>query len=172
MSKRTSKPAPNRLTSIRRTTSAVAVAVVAAVAVSACGSSSSGSSSSSSSSSSTSSTSSAAASNGVTSKTADQILSTAIKTAEAAKSVHVAGAIKSGSSSVGLDLSIVQGTGASGTISEGSASFKLVDVGGSFYIQPDPAFLLKFAHTNSCGGPVQGQVAEGKLHRRQLRKLR
>lgn len=157
MSKRTSKPAPNRLTSIRRTTSAVAVAVVAAVAVSACGSSSSRSSSSSSSSSSTSSTSSAAASNGVTSKTADQILSTAIKAAEAAKSVHVAGAIKSGSSSVGLDLSIVQGTGASGTISEGSASFKLVDVGGSFYIQPDPAFLLKFAHTNAAAALFKGK---------------
>jgi hypothetical protein len=158
MSKRTSKLIPNRLISISKTASAVAVAAVAAVAVSACGSSSGGSSSSSGSSSSTSSSSSAAAaSNGVTAKSADQILSTAITAAEAAKSVHVAGAIKSGGSSVGLDLSIVQGTGASGTISEGSASFKLVDVGGSFYIQPDPAFLLKFAHTQAAAALFKGK---------------
>jgi hypothetical protein len=157
MSKHTSKLIPNRLISIRRTASAVAVAAVAAVAVSACGSSSGGSSSSSSSSSSTSSSSSAAASNGVTAKSADQILSTAITAAEAAKSVHVAGAIKSGGSSVGIDLSIVSGTGASGTISEGSASFKLVDVGGSFYIQPDPAFLLKFAHTQAAASLFKGK---------------
>jgi hypothetical protein len=153
MSKRKHNPAPNRPVSIRRAACAVAVAAVAAVAVSACGSSSNGSSSSSSSSS----TSSSAASNGITSKPADQIFSTAVSTAEAAKSVHVFGAIKSGSQSVSLDLSIVQGTGASGTISEGSTSFKLIDVGGNYYIQPDRAFLLKFTHTAAAAQLLKGK---------------
>ena len=76
--------------------------------------------------------------------------------------MHVFGAMKSGAQSVGLDLSIVQGTGASGTISEGSVSFKLISVGGNFYIQPDPEFLQKFVHSSGRGLPVQGQVAEGQ----------
>jgi len=118
----------------RRTGSAVALAAVAAVAVSACGSSSSGS---------------GAKSNGVASKSANQILSSAVSAAESAKSLHVAGAVKSGGESIGLDLSIVTGKGTSGTISEGSASFKLVQVGGNYYIQPNPAFLLKFTHSQA-----------------------
>jgi hypothetical protein len=156
MSKRTSKPGAKRSVSIPKTASAVAVAAVAAVAVSACGSSSGGSTSTSGSGGSG-----GAPSNGITSKSADQILSTAITAAEAAKSVHVAGAIKNGGQSVGLDLSIVQGKGASGTISEGSASFKLVDIGGSFYMQPDPAFLLKFAHTQAAADLFKGKWLKG-----------
>jgi hypothetical protein len=160
MSKRTSKLGPNGSSSIRRTASAVAVAAVAAVAVSACGSSSGGSSSTSTSASS-SSGSGGAPSNGITSKSADQILTTSITAAEAAKSVHVMGAIKSGGQSVGLDLQIVQGKGASGTIAEGSASFKLVDVGGNFYMQPDQAFLLKFAHTKAAADLFKGKWLKG-----------
>jgi hypothetical protein len=155
MSKRMSKPAPNGSVAIRRTASAVAVAAVAAVAVSACGSSSGGSSSTSGTGGSSSSSS--ASSNGITSKSADQIFNTAVTTAEAATSVHVVGAIKSGAQSVGLDLSIVQGKGASGTISEGSASFKLISVGGSYYIQPDRSFLLKFAHSSAAADLFKGK---------------
>jgi hypothetical protein len=159
MSKRMTKLAPKGSVSIRRTASAVAVVAVAAVAVSACGSSSGGSTSTGGSGGSGGSG--GAASNGITSKSADQILSTAITAAEAAKSVHVSGAIKSGGQSVGLDLSIVQGKGASGTISEGSASFKLVDVGGNFYMQPDQAFLLKFAHTKAAADLFKGKWLKG-----------
>jgi hypothetical protein len=155
MSKRMSKPAANGSVSIRRTASAVAVAAVAAVAVSACGSSSSGSSSTSSTSSSGGSG--GAPSNGVTSKSAEQIFNTAITAAKAAKSVHVSGALKSGSQSVGLDLSIVQGTGASGTISEGAVSFKLISIGGSYYIQPSAGFLQKFVHSAAAASLFKGK---------------
>ena len=125
----------------RRTGSAIALAAVAAVAVSACGSSSSSSSSSSGSG--------GSKSNGISSKSANQILSSAVSAADSAKSLHVAGAVKNGGESIGLDLSIVSGKGASGTISEGSAGFKLVQVGGNYYIQPSPAFLLKFTHSQA-----------------------
>ena len=154
MSKSVSKPAAKLSISKRRTASAVAVSAVAAVAVAACGSSSGGSSGSSSS---TSSSSSSSASNGITSKSADQIFSTALAAGKAAKSVHVSGAINSGAQSIGLDLSIVEGKGASGTISEGSASFKLIASGGSYYIQPDPAFLKKFAHTSAAAALFKGK---------------
>jgi hypothetical protein len=71
--------------------------------------------------------------------------------------VHVVGAIKSGAQSVGLNLSLVQGKGASGTMSENSASFKLISVGGSYYIQPDRAFLLKFAHSSAAADLFKGK---------------
>jgi hypothetical protein len=155
MSKSGSQSAPKGPMSIRRTASAVAVAVAAAVAVSACGSSSGGSTSTSSSGGG------GAASNGITSKSADQILTTAVAAAESAKSVHVAGSITSGGQSIGLNLSIVQGKGATGTISEGSASFKLIDVGGNFYMQPDQAFLLKFAKTKAAADLFKGKWLRG-----------
>jgi hypothetical protein len=150
MSKRMSKPVPHGPVSTRRAASAVAVAAVAAIAVSACGSSSGGSSSTS-----------GPASNGITSKPADQIFDTAITAAKAAKSLHVSGAIKSGAQSVGLDLSIVAGKGASGTISEGTASFKLVSIGGSDYILPDQAFLLKAAHNQAAAQLLKGKWLKG-----------
>jgi hypothetical protein len=155
MSKSVSKSAAKGSISIRRTASAVAVSAVAAVAVAACGSSSGGSSSTSTSTSS--SASSSAASNGITSKSADQIFSTAVAAGKAAKSVHVSGAINSGAQSIGLDLSIVQGTGATGTISEGSASFKLIAAGDAYYIQPDQKFLLKFAHSSAAANLFKGK---------------
>jgi hypothetical protein len=152
MSKRMSKPATSGSVSIRRTASAVAVAAVAAVAVSACGGSSSKSSSTSGSGGSG-----GAPSNGVASKSAEQIFNTAITAAKGAKSVHVSGALKSGSKSVGLDLSIVQGTGASGTISEGAVSFKLISIGGSYYIQPSAGFLQKFVHSSAAASLFKGK---------------
>jgi hypothetical protein len=157
MSKRMSKLVADGPIPGKRTASAIAVAALAAVAVSACGSSSSGGSSSASSSSSSAS----AASNGVASKSADEILTTAITAAEAAKSVHVAGSIQSGAESVGLDLQIVQGKGATGTISEGSVSFKLVAVGGNFYILPDAAFLQKSAHSQAAAQLLKGKWLKG-----------
>jgi len=134
-----------------RACAGVAVAAMAAVAVSACGSSSSGGSGGSGSSN----------DNGVSSKSADQILTTAINAAKAAKSVHVSGSVKDSGQSIGIDLSIAQGKGAIGTISEGDASFRLIEAGGSFYIQPNKAFLLKFAHSAAAEKLFQGKWLKG-----------
>jgi hypothetical protein len=125
----------------RRTAPAVALVAVAALGVSACGGSSKG--------------------NGVTSKSPDQILNTAVGAGEAAKSLHVDGAIKDSGSSVGLNMSIVAGKGASGTVSEGDASFKLITVGGNFYMQPDQAFLLKFAKSQAAAQLFKGRWLKG-----------
>ena len=75
--------------------------------------------------------------------------------------MHVSGAIKAAGTSVGIDLSIVSGKGATGTISEGSASFKLVALGDNFYIQPDPAFLEKFAHSSAAVSLLKGKWLTG-----------
>jgi hypothetical protein len=137
-----------------RTWSGVALAAAAAVAVSACGSSSGGGSK-------TSGGSGGGSDNGVSSKSADDILTTAINAAKQAKSVHVSGAVNDGGEKIGIDLSIASGKGAAGTISEGDASFKLIEAGDAFYIQPNKAFLLKFAHSAAAEQLFKGKWLKG-----------
>jgi hypothetical protein len=112
-------------------------ALVAAAAVAACGSSSGGSSSTSS------------ASNGVASKSPAQILASAVAAAQSAGSVHVAGTIHE-QGTLGLDLDLVTGKGAAGTISQGAPKFKLIVSGGDFYFQGNRAFWLKAAHSQAA----------------------
>jgi hypothetical protein len=139
-----------------RTFTAISLAAAAAAAISACGGSGGSGSSSSASSSSASSD-----DNGVASKSPDQILATAAEAAQAARSVHVAGTVRAGSQTIGIDLSIASGKGATGTISEGDASFKLVEAGGAFYIQPNARFLTKFTHSTAAVQLLRGKWLKG-----------
>jgi hypothetical protein len=102
----------------------LAVAISAAAALAGCGGSSS---------------------NGVESKSPKQIVAAAQKAAEGAKSVHVTGLVNSSGTKLALDLHLVQGTGAKGTISQGPLSFELVQVGGNVYIKGSAAFYEHFA---------------------------
>jgi hypothetical protein len=129
-----------------RGSSAIALTAVAAVAISACGGSGGSSSSND---------------NGVASKSPDQILTTAVKAAQTARSVHVAGTVKDGSQTIGIDLSIASGKGASGTIAEGDASFKLIEAQGAFYIQPNARFLAKFTHSKAATQVLGGKWLKG-----------
>jgi hypothetical protein len=125
---------------------AVALAAVAAVAISACGGSGGSHTSSD---------------NGITSKSPDQMLATAVQAAQAANSVHVAGTVRDGGSTIGIDLSITQARGASGTVAEGPASFKLIEAGGAFYIQPNARFLSKFTHSSAAVQLLRGKWLKG-----------
>jgi hypothetical protein len=125
------------------------------MAVSACGSSSGGSSTSGGGGGG------GGSDNGVSSKSADQILTTAVNAAKSAKSVHVSGAVKDSGQSIAIDLSIATGKGATGTVAEGPASFKLIEAGNAFYIQPNPAFLLKFAHSKAAVQLFKGKWLKG-----------
>ena len=129
-----------------KASSGIGLAAVAAVAISACGGSSGSSSSSG---------------NGVASKSPDQILATAVKAAQAARSVHVKGTVRNGSETIGIDLSITSGHGATGTIAEGDASFKLTAAGGFVYIQPSARFLSKFVHSAAAVQLLRGKWLKG-----------
>ena len=50
----------------------------------------------------------------------------------------------------GLDLDLVTGKGAAGTISQGAPRFKLVVTGGDFYFQGNRAFWLHAAHSQAA----------------------
>lgn len=95
-------------------------------------------------------------SNSVASKSAEQLVSESKAVADAASSVHVAGALESGGSPVTLDLNLVAGKGAQGELSQNGASFKLILVGGTAYISGSPAFY------RSLGGAAAAQLFDGK----------
>jgi hypothetical protein len=114
---------------------ALVAALLAAIVVAACGSSGSHTTSS--------------AGNGVASKSPEQILSAAVAAAESASSMHVSGTLHQGGT-LGLDLALVTGKGAAGTISQGAPRFKLVVVGGDFYFQGNRAFWLNAAHSQAA----------------------
>jgi hypothetical protein len=136
-----------------RASTGIALAAIVAMAISACGGSGDSSA--------TSGGSGASGGNGVASGSADQILASAIQAARHAKSVHVAGTVKNGSQTIGIDLSITSGHGTSGSISEGAASFKLIEAGGAFYIQPNGRFLAKFVHSNAAVQLLHGKWLKG-----------
>jgi hypothetical protein len=114
--------------------SGVAAALAVAVVVAACGSSGSSSSSTS---------------NGVAAKAPAQILKSAVAAAEAAKSMHVSGTVEQGGK-LGVDLDLVTGKGAAGTISQGPVKFKLVVTGGDVYFQGNRQFWLKVGHSEAA----------------------
>jgi hypothetical protein len=94
--------------------------------------------------------------NGVSAKSAPEIVRESKSAADAATSVHVAGALKSGSSPVRLDLDLVAGKGARGEISQNGTAFKLIIVGDTAYISGSPAFY------RSLGGAAAAQLFDGK----------
>jgi hypothetical protein len=112
--------------------------VLAAGAIAACGSSSSSSG------------------NGIAGKSTSQILTSATNALENASSVHVSGAETDSGQTSKLDLQIVAGKGAKGTISQGGLSFQLIIVDKAVYIFGTQAFLQHF------GGAAGAQLFKGK----------
>jgi hypothetical protein len=94
--------------------------------------------------------------NGVASKSADQIVTASSNAASQAKSVHVSGAITTTGVPLTLDLTLVNGQGGRGQISEGGLSFRLIDVGQTVYIQGSQAFWEHF------GGAAAARLINGR----------
>jgi hypothetical protein len=82
---------------------------------------------------------------GVEAKTPAQILAASQVAAEAAGSVHVAGAILSGGSPITLDLSLLAGGGASGRLSQNGLAFEVIRTGATIYLKGSEGFYRQFA---------------------------
>lgn len=95
-------------------------------------------------------------SNGVEAKPAPEIVSTSLKAAEGAHSVHVAGSVTGSGVPLKLDLEIVRGRGAQGTISEGSLTIRLVRIGDTAYINGGAELYKRYA------GAAAAKVLKGK----------
>jgi hypothetical protein len=119
---------------------AATAAVVLAVGVSACGSSGSGSS----------------ADNGIAGKSPAAIVKAATAAVNGTKSVHISGSLMSSGMPITLDLSLVSGTGATGSMTEGGLSFQLIALKGFVYIKGSPGFWKHF------GGAAAAKLFQGK----------
>jgi hypothetical protein len=89
---------------------------------------------------------------GVASKSANQVVSDAIKAAEAASSVHVAGTVATSGKQVGLDLSLNRSKGAVGSLTLNGAKVDLVLIGDTGYMRASPAFWKQYS---GAGGFAQ-----------------
>lgn len=118
-----------------------AVALAVAAALAGCGSSSSSSSSSG---------------NSISSKSPQQILNASNRAAQSARSVHVAGSMASNGQPLTLDLNLVNGKGASGTISTSGFTVDIIDVAHTVYLKGSNSFWQHF------GGKAAAQLFQGK----------
>jgi hypothetical protein len=108
-------------------------------------------------SSSKSSTSANAADNGVAGKSPEEIVAATKAAADSATSVHVSGSIvtKEGTG-LTLNLEIAGSRGGRGQLSEGGASFELIQVGQTVYIKGSPDFYRRI------GGAAAAQLLQGR----------
>jgi hypothetical protein len=94
---------------------------------------------------------------GEASKSAEAVVADASKAAQDASSFHMAGTIHSssagafGSNAVALDLSIVRGKGATGSLTVGGAKVDLIVAGNSGYMRASSAFWKHFAKQQGGG---------------------
>jgi hypothetical protein len=83
---------------------------------------------------------------GVASQSASQIVTTAANALRTVSSVHVAGNVSEGASgTLGLDLRLVPGKGATGTMTQNGSSVRLVILGQQVYLNGGAAFWRKAA---------------------------
>jgi hypothetical protein len=94
--------------------------------------------------------------NGEASKPAAQVLADAEAAAGGASSTHISGRVVSNGTTVTLDLSLVRGKGAKGSLSAGGLSLYLVRIGATTYIRGSDAFYRRFA------GPAAARLLHGK----------
>jgi hypothetical protein len=94
--------------------------------------------------------------NGVSSKSASEILAASKAAADSASSVRVVGALSSGGTPITLNLRLVSGHGGRGQVSENGLSFELIVVNDTIYIKGSPSFYAHF------GGAAAAQLFQGK----------
>jgi hypothetical protein len=92
----------------------------------------------------------------VAAKTTNEIVAGAKVLADAAKSVHVAGSIRSAGTPIALDLTLLAGKGGSGQLSQNGLSFQLIQIHGTVYIKGSAAFYRNIA------GAQAAQLLQGR----------
>jgi hypothetical protein len=116
-----------------------AILILLVLAIAGCGSSSSSSSG-----------------NGVASKSADEIVAEAKKAASTATSVHVSGQIANEGKQIVINLHLVTGKGATGSLTLQGEKINIVETGSYFYLNAGESFYKQL------GGTAAAQLLRGK----------
>ena len=132
---------------------ASAVALLLAAVLAGCGSSGAGSG--------------GGTTNGEAAKPAATVLSDAVHAAKQASSFHVSGHVVSGKTPVTLDLTLVRGKGAKGSLTENGLGFDLVRVGDKLYVHGSDAFWRHYIGSAAAillhGRWIEGSATHGRL---------
>lgn len=123
---------------MRRRLGPAALSALLALALAACGGSGGGSS------------------NGIASKSPDQIVAATRSAVAKVSSVHVAGTVASSGTKVALDLNLVNGKGGKGSMTQNGLGFQIVAVGPEVYINGSTAFW------RATAGAAAAQLLSGK----------
>jgi len=87
---------------------------------------------------------------GEAAKPANAVVADASKAASGASAFHMSGQINSSGKLIGVDLSVVRGKGATGTLTVGGAKVDLVLIGNDGYMRASSAFWKQYA--SQAGG--------------------
>ena len=96
--------------------------------------------------------------NGEAPKSAQQVLTDAVTAAKAASSFRMSGQIATGGQQIGIDMTIVKGKGATGSMTLNGQKVDLVIVGTNGYMKAGTAFWTKFG--GSAGSAIAALVAD------------
>jgi hypothetical protein len=99
------------------------------------------------------------AGNGEASKPAAKVLADAVKAADGASSLHMSGNVTSNGAPIGLDLSVLNGKGATGSITLKGHKVDLLIADNYGYMKADASFWSEFVRRN---GATIGQLLAGK----------
>lgn len=97
--------------------------------------------------------------NGEASKSGKQVLTDAVQAAKDASSFRMSGDVNTGSQQIGLDLTIVKGKGATGSMTLKGQKVDLMIVGTNAYMKADAAFWRQFGGSS---GSTIAQLVAGK----------
>ncbi|MDX6481765.1 MAG: hypothetical protein QOG85_2275 [Gaiellaceae bacterium] len=97
--------------------------------------------------------------NGEASKSAQQVVEDAVAAAKGARSFHMAGQINAGFAQIGLDLTIVKGKGAQGSMTLRGHKVELVTMGKNAYMKADADFYKAFGGSD---GSAAAALIAGK----------
>jgi hypothetical protein len=110
----------------------------------------------------------AAKPNGEASRPPARVLADARRAATGASSAHVSGKVVGQGTTVKLDLALVRGKGATGSMSTNGLKFDLVRIGDTAYIHGSDAFYRHFAPPVFAqllhGKWVKASTAQGRFH--------
>jgi hypothetical protein len=109
-------------------------------------------------------------SNGEASKPPDQVIADAQKAADSASSLHVSGQGLDSGKPIDIDLSLVRGKGATGSIKISGLEVDIVVIGKRVYIKGSQAFYKHFAGT-AAAELLKGKWLTGPVNSGQLKPL-
>ncbi len=98
--------------------------------------------------------------NGVSSKSASEILAASLAAANEASSVHIAGKSSTGQLSLVLNLDL-SSEGGKGQISLANFDFEVIRIGSTIYLKGNKVFYARLAATNKAFAPVVKKLTNG-----------